>query len=90
MTLPIVQLTLQGMEKQIVAVLHEETAKLDTLVLEEIKRACSLENLTQVIHDAADRTIKEAIKSEIEAYYRFGNGRAAIAAAVAKKLAEEA
>jgi hypothetical protein len=83
---PVIRLTVEGMKHSIVAALTAYEHALSAEIKEAVQRACEPENIKQVIDRAATSVIEDAIKHEVEAFYRYGEGQRAIRDAVVERL----
>jgi hypothetical protein len=83
---PIIRLEVEGMKHGILVALSEYAAKVDADIQAAVERYCQPENIARVVQAAAERSIDIAIKEEIDRFFRFGDGRRAISAAVEEQL----
>lgn len=86
--LPIIRIEIEGMRQSILAALSEREVQMDAYVSEAITRYATPENLARVIDAEVSRSIDAAIKEATESYFKYGEGRKFIVAAVAKRLGE--
>ena len=85
-SIPVVRLEVQYMKHAILHAFTEHTLKVDADVKRAVENFCRPENVSAIVKDAVDSSLKEAIYSEIENFYRYGAGRAHVAEAVRKRL----
>ena len=86
MSIPVVRLEVQYMKHAILSAFTDLQLKLDEDVKRAVDEFCAPGNVAAIIKRAVDASLKDAIESEIEKFYRYGAGRAAIAEAVQKRL----
>lgn len=84
--IPVVRLEVEYMKQAILHAFMDRQLKLDEDVNRAVDEFCRPGNIAAIIKRAVDDSLKEAINSEIEKFYRYGAGRAAIADAVQKRL----
>lgn len=85
-SMPIIRFELEGMRQAIVIALSDYMVRMDSDIQAAIDRVMTPENIAAVIEDTAKREIDAAIQSEIQSFFRFGNGRDIIKKAVADQL----
>jgi len=88
MNLPIFRLEIEGMKHAVSVALSEYAAKMDADIQGAIERYMTPENISAVIHDAAQKAIDETIKKEIAGFFAYGRGQRFIAAKVKERLEE--
>lgn len=86
--LPRISLTIEGMKHTVQAALGEYQAQIANEIQMAVERACQPGNIQQVINDTAAREINEVIKDELRRYYRYGDGRHVVRAALERRLHE--
>ncbi len=87
MNIPIIKLEVQGMKHTILAALTREAASLDANIQAAVESYCSEENIQQIVEEEARRQVKEALKQEVQNFFRFGaTGRIAVREAVHEYL----
>lgn len=84
--MPIIRLEIEGMKASILHALTEYELQMDSLVKEAIERQCSSEHIHQLINYETSRAIDEAVKDEINNFFKYGKGRDAIKSAICDKL----
>jgi hypothetical protein len=88
-TFPIIRLEIEGMKHSVAVALTEYAARMDADVQAAIERACEPHRLVEAIQVAASKAIDDTIKSEIDTFFRYGDGRRAIKAAVEAQLSKQ-
>jgi len=92
-TVPVLRLTLNHMKHAIQMALMAYSGELDQMLTQAIEDYCTPENLTQIVNEQVHRTIPQIIQEAVERYYRYGEGREEVRAAIetffAKKRGEE-
>lgn len=83
---PIVSLQIENMRHVVKTAITEHQAQVDADVQKALDAACSPENLSRVIHEATISTVSQVIEEEVKAFFQYGDGRKAIAAAVRESL----
>ncbi len=86
---PIIRLEVEGMRHAILTAFTEQAVKTDAYVRAEVERYCAPANIEQIIRTAAREALDSAIKQEVDSFFRYGEGRKAVAAAVKAKLLEK-
>ena len=88
MNTPIIRLEIEGMRQTILAALTQHHVQLDTYIQSALEKYCSDDYIQGVVDASAKRALDEAIKGEVESFFRYGPGRAAVKAAIAERLKE--
>ena len=83
---PIIRLEVDGMKDAICVSLSEYAAKMDADIQRAVEQMCRPEVLVDVIQSAAAKAINEAVRQEIDSFFRYGGGRRAIKDAVERQL----
>lgn len=76
------------MKATICAMLSEHTAKMDADIQRAVEEACSPENVLAVVQSAAAQAVQQALREEVEAFFKYGAGRRALKQAVEEQLSE--
>jgi hypothetical protein len=84
--MPIIRMEVDGMRYSIIKALTNHAVEMDGQIQSAVDKYCTPENMARVIDAAAKTEIDNAIKAAIEQFYRYGDGRKAIASAVAEAL----
>lgn len=88
MNFPIIRIEIEGMRQSILAALTEREIQMDAYVSEAITNYATPENLARVIDREVQSAIDDAIKEATTSYFKYGEGRKFIVAAVAKRLGD--
>ena len=86
MNLPIIQLSVESMKHTVSVALMQHQAQMDSDIQAAVERYCTPENIGRVIQRAATSALEGAIKAEVDAFFRYGAGRQAVAAAVKESI----
>jgi hypothetical protein len=84
--LPIIRLEVEGMRYQIVTALQKHAAKMNADIQAAVEAYCTSENLAEVVKASATSQLDNAIKAEVAHFFRYGDGRKAVAAAVKEAI----
>lgn len=84
--MPIVRLEVERLERSILAAFNEQELAMDADIRAAIEAYCQPENIKRVIADGVKRVLDREVSSQIEQYFRTGNGREAIRRAVNEHL----
>ena len=84
------RLEVEHMKLSIQRALSLYATDLTDAIQEAVEKKCNSDELAQVMYREVDRVIEEAVKNEIERFYRYGDGREAIKEAVRVKLTQGA
>lgn len=85
-TIPIIRLEVNRMRHALQVALTEHSATMDADMQHAIEQFCTSENIHQIIHETASRVLADIIQEEVKNFFRFGDGRGAVADAIKKKL----
>ena len=83
---PIIRFELEHMKHAIMVAVSEHQVKMDSDMRAAIDAYCTPENIARIIHEAAWRALDAAIKEEVDTFFRRGDGRKAVAAAVREAI----
>lgn len=86
--IPIIRLEIEGMKTAILTAFMENQLKLDSMLKDAVEKFCSPENVERIMNDAVNTTLKKAIESEIDTFFRYGKGNVVLKEAVTNKLSE--
>lgn len=86
MALPIIRLEIEGMKHAISTALSEHAAKMDKDVQDAIQSYCAPDNIRRIISQAANKALSDTIREEVDAFFRYGEGRKIVAAAIKEKI----
>jgi len=84
--MPIIRFEIEGMRHALSIALSEHIAKLDESMQQAVENFCRPENVGPLIEKIARDELSAAVRAEVERFYRFGDGREAVAAAVRESL----
>jgi hypothetical protein len=82
MTFPVIKLEVERMQYAIKTALTQYEAQLDSDIQQAVDLYCTSENIQAIIHKTAVDEINRAIRTEIEYFFRSGNGKETIRKAV--------
>ena len=83
---PIVRITIENMKYTLLAAMEDQIGNMDEQIKIAIDQACEPERIQQMLNDVSKKEIDKAVTSEIERFFRYGNGMMAIKEAVSKQL----
>lgn len=83
---PIIKLEVERMQYTLKALLSEHAAAMDEMLQKAVDNYCTDDNLKAVIDGAARQALDAAIKEEVRAFFSYGDGRKAVAAAVKESI----
>jgi hypothetical protein len=86
MNVPVIRLELHGIKQTLLVALADHNAQIDADVRAAIDRFCEPTTLRETVMSAATSAIKRAVQEEVESFFKYGNGRAAIKAAVQQAM----
>ncbi len=86
---PIIKITFESMKQTLANAMHDHVLKLDKDIQAAIEAHCNSDALESLIRSEVRQGIDQAVKDEVQTFYRYGDGRKAIHAAVLKRLKEE-
>ena len=82
MNLPIVRLEVENMRHTIQVALSQYLTQMDTDIQASLDSVCTPENVTRIVKETAEREIEGVIREEMQKFFRYGKGRAAVQDAV--------
>lgn len=86
MKLPIIRLEVQGIKYTVVRALTEHAAQMDADIQAAVEEYCTPQNLQSIVRTAAHDALRAAIEEEVKAFFTYGDGRKAVAAAVKESI----
>jgi len=86
---PVIRLTIEGMQHTVAQALVEHATLVNTEIRKQVAKFCSPENIKAVTESLVRNEIERTLKTEIENYFRYGDGQKAIQAAVVRKFKKE-
>lgn len=88
-TLPLIRIEVEAMKQSMVHAFSQQMLNLDELFKAALDDACQPEKVQNILTEAANKYIKEALDFETQRYFLFGEGRKAISEKVKEKLDKE-
>jgi hypothetical protein len=85
-SIPIIRLEVEGMKASILAAFTAHVASLDADIQAAVDDFCRPANIAAVVTEHVNAVIAQAVREEVERFYRYGEGRRAVARAVAEAL----
>lgn len=86
---PIIKIEVQTMKQSMLHAFSQQMLGLDEMFKEALDDACQPEKVQNILTEAANKFIKEALETETKNYFTYGEGRKFIANKVKEKLNEE-
>jgi hypothetical protein len=86
MEVPVIRLEVGRMKYAIMAALAQHAAQMDSDIQSAVEAYCTPENIAAVVRGAAAKEIDAAITEEVGRFFRYGDGRRAVAEAVKASL----
>lgn len=86
---PIIRLELEGVKHTLNVMLVEYADIINSEIRDAVDKFCTPDNLQQIIDQQVEISISAAVKDEINEYFRYGAGRAAVRKAVLAALPKE-
>lgn len=86
MGMPIIKFEIDGLKHTLVRCLSERAIEMDQYIQQEVESFCSDENLERVIKAYAKNALDTAIREEVDHFFRYGEGRIAVAEAVRENI----
>ena len=86
--LPLITLRMEGFRHSVCMMLADLNMEIDQHLKASVEAQLSDENVHAMIEETAKREVDKAIRSSIEEFFAFGEGRDAIRDAVQAKLKE--
>lgn len=86
MNLPIIRLEVKGMRQQIAIAFTQFQLSQDAMVKDAIAKVCTPENVQRVIDEAVEKELESGIRTTVEDFYRYGDGRKLVTDLVIAKL----
>jgi hypothetical protein len=85
---PVIRLEVERMRQTMVAHLSNAALQLDEDIQCAVEAYCQPDHLSKIIHDETERTLNAVIAEEVQKFFRYGEGRKAVAESVKKRLLE--
>lgn len=87
MSIPIIKLEISALQRTIKVALMDHAASMDSDLQQAVDDYCKEGNITQIIRETARREINEAVKEEVQKFFRYSApGRQAIRLAVQEHM----
>lgn len=86
MNMPIIRLSLEGMQMSILHAFAQYQVENDAMVKEAVEAFLKPENVQRIVAQCVEREIKSALEKEISTFFLYGAGRDFLAKAVKEKL----
>ena len=86
MNTPIIKLEVEGMKYTVSTALMEHQAQIDASVQAALEAVCHPDNIDHVVRDTAMEAAKAVIESEIDRFFRYGEGRTALVEVIRARL----
>lgn len=83
---PLIRLEVENMKHAIIAALTDHQMQMDADIQAAVNAYCTPENIQRIIREAAFGALDAAIKEEVDFFFRRGDGRTAVAAAVKEAI----
>jgi hypothetical protein len=87
-TIPIVRLTLERMEVNLLAALSTYEVSLSEEVRHAVEKFCQPENIQYVVDSAVAQSLERMIRLEVDRFYRDGPGASVIREGILARLGE--
>ena len=84
--IPIIRLEVEAMKYQICMMLSEHAVQMDKDIKDAVDEYCTTANLKRVVQQNATRVLDEVIQAEVQNFFRYGEGRKAVAEAVRESI----
>lgn len=88
--MPVLRIELEGMKFVMLQALDKHRLEMDQMIQEAVTRACDPEVIQSKLDVMAQQAIEAAIKSEIDSFYRYGEGREILKALISERLMKKA
>ena len=85
-TFPLIRFEIEGMRHSLRIALMEHQVKMDSDMRAAIDAYCTPENIARIIRESAWRILDVVIKEEVDRFFRYGDGRKAVAIAVREAI----
>ena len=86
---PLIKIEVEHMRHAMVHAFSEQLVNLDLGFQEAVKKACDPERIQALLNETARVALEATIKSEVEAYLRYGEGQKLVKAEVCRRLKAE-
>jgi hypothetical protein len=86
---PIIRLEVESMKHTMLYHLMQYSAQMDETLQKAVENFCTPENLETIIMNETSKVLDRVIREEVSRWFVHGEGRAAIKAAVEKRLRDK-
>lgn len=83
---PLIKIEIEGVKKAMHMAFTEELLELDTMFKEAVEAACDPRHVEEILYKEARRCLDEAMRVEVENYFKYGDGREIVKAKVIERL----
>lgn len=83
---PIITLTVERMQYEVSTLLTKHALQIDSNIQEAVKDYLTEENIRRIIRESVALQTENALRSAVDDFFRFGDGRKGIDAAVKQAL----
>lgn len=84
--IPVIRIELERMSKSLCVAIMDEHVAMSEEIERAVKSFCEPNKVQNIVSEQVRRTLTAVIQSEVEQFYRNGDGRKAVKAAVIKRL----
>ena len=85
-SIPVIRLTMEGMKASVLHAFSQYEAQLAQELREAVERFCTPENIQAVVDREVRTAIGDAVREEVDRFYRTGAGRQVVRQAVEQQL----
>lgn len=86
MPIPIIRLEVEHLKHCILHAFSDYTLKFDETLKRAVEAYCTSATVDKVMTEAVEREMRTAIEQEIKDFFKYGEGREAVSAAVKARL----
>lgn len=84
--IPVIRIELERMRQTLLVAINQQFASMDQDVKAAVAKVCTPDTVRKIIEQHASTELEAAIREEVSKFFRWGNGRKAVAEAVSKIL----
>lgn len=88
MNVPVIRLEVDRLRMSVLTALSEYSVQMDADLAAAIDAYCTPENIRAIIDGYVQKTIDQAVREEVDRFFRYGKGRAAVRRAVDEAMAD--
>lgn len=85
-SIPVIRLEVESMKWSILKAFTEANAKIDADIRRAVEAFCTPENVQRVVSRTVNEVLTQVIDEEVRSFYRYGDGRKIVKAAIERKL----